>query len=75
MKKFLPIKLLLVGAMMVLGLSTTYAQFTATGTVSSPDGSPLVGASVLVKGLVIGDFTNEDDVVDFSTQYGRRNSD
>ncbi len=60
MKKFLPIKLLLVGAMMVLGLSTSYAQFTATGTVSSPDGSPLVGASVLVQGLVIGDFTDDD---------------
>lgn len=36
------------------------AQKEASGTVTGPDGNPLVGASVLVKGTTIGVFTDEN---------------
>ncbi|MFT4758203.1 MAG: iron complex outermembrane receptor protein [Paraglaciecola sp.] len=54
MKSFLSITLLL-----LFGVSSSFAQRTITGIVSSPDG-PLIGASVEAKGSSVGSVTDID---------------
>ncbi|RMG18168.1 MAG: SusC/RagA family TonB-linked outer membrane protein [Bacteroidetes bacterium] len=46
------------------------AQKEASGTVTGPDGTPLVGASVLVKGTTIGVFTDENGSFKLSLPEG-----
>ena len=47
--------------LMFLGVvSCAFAQRTITGMISSPDGEPLVGASVVVKGTNVGALTDVD---------------
>jgi TonB-linked SusC/RagA family outer membrane protein len=54
-------KKLLFTLLMFLGMASyALAQRTITGMISSPDGDPLVGASVVVKGTSVGALTDVD---------------
>lgn len=45
--------------LMAMALSSTaIAQFTATGSVKDPDGTPLIGVSILIKGTASGTITD-----------------
>lgn len=45
---------------MLGAVAMTFAQRTVTGTVTGDDGSPLIGATVLVKGTTVGTVTDVD---------------
>jgi TonB-linked SusC/RagA family outer membrane protein len=53
-------RLLLTFALVLGAVALTIAQRTVTGTVTGDDGSPLIGATVLVKGTSIGTITDID---------------
>ena len=48
-------------AMVLMLMSqSAWAQFKASGKITGPDGEPLVGATVLIKGTTVGSFTNDE---------------
>ncbi len=53
-------KLSLVLMLVLFGVGSMLAQRTVQGTVTSEDGEPLIGASVLVKGTSVGTVTDYD---------------
>ena len=63
-------KLLCLFAAFLLSASAVWAQRNVSGTVSDPDGNPLVGASVLVKGTTTGIFTSEQGEFSLSVPSG-----
>lgn len=63
-------KLLCLFAAFLLSASAVWAQRNVSGTVTDPDGNPLVGASVLVKGTTTGIFTSEQGEFSLSVPSG-----
>ena len=53
-------RLSLLIVMVFCAFASSFAQRAITGTVTGPDGSPLIGASVLVKGTSVGTVTDFD---------------
>ena len=53
-------KLLLTFALLLSAIALTIAQRTVTGTVTGDDGSPLIGATVFVRGTTTGTITDID---------------
>ncbi|MDW3646798.1 MAG: SusC/RagA family TonB-linked outer membrane protein [Bacteroidia bacterium] len=63
-------KLFLLLAVGLMSLSMVMAQQTVRGTVTGPEGEPLEGASVLVKGTTTGMFTNSEGAFSLSVPEG-----
>lgn len=53
-------RLLLFTVMVLFASASVFAQKTISGTVTGPNGDPLIGASVLVKGTTTGMYTGAD---------------
>lgn len=64
-------RLSLLIVMVFCALATSFAQRSITGTVTGPDGSPLIGASVLVKGTSVGTVTDFDGRYALSVPEGQ----
>ncbi len=66
-------RLVLFFAMLFLGIGTALAQTKITGTViSSEDGEPVIGATVLVQGARKGAITNMDGVFTIDVPSGKK---
>lgn len=63
-------KLSLVLALVLCAIGVTVAQRTVTGKVSDASGSPLIGASILVKGTSSGTVTDVDGTYSISVPEG-----
>ncbi len=64
-------RLSLLIVMVFCAVASSLAQRTITGTVSGPDGSPLIGVSVLVKGTSVGTVTDFDGRFSLSVPEGQ----
>ena len=64
-------RLSLLIVMVFCALGSAFAQRAITGTVTGPDGSPLIGASVLVKGTSVGTVTDFDGRYALSVPEGQ----
>lgn len=64
-------KLSLLLVMVFCAFASAFAQRSITGTVTGPDGSPLIGASVLVKGTSVGTVTDFDGKYTLSVPEGQ----
>lgn len=65
------VRSILLTAIMILFTGYLFAQSTTiSGTVSDPDGSPLIGATILVKGSTRGALTDTDGKFSIETKEG-----
>ena len=64
-------RLSLLIVMVVCAFGSALAQRAITGTITGPDGSPLIGASVLVKGTSVGTVTDFDGRYALSVPEGQ----
>ena len=65
------VRSILLTAIMILSTGYLFAQSTTiSGTVSDPDGSPLIGATILVKGSTRGALTDTDGKFSIETKEG-----
>lgn len=64
-------RLSLLIVMVFCGFASAFAQRAITGTISGSDGSPLIGASVLVKGTSVGTVTDFDGRYALSVPEGQ----